>query len=92
MKITKTSENYTIEETLENGWKVSGTLSKASGENPNDSLSLTVNDGSEHIGSYNVYYYDGKVNVNYSLEAKKNKDTFAAALTTLVSAIESEID
>ena len=89
MTITKTSVNYSISDSLENGWNISGNMSTTDSET---SINLFINKKSEGadspamnsgIGNYHWRKSD-RVNVSYSIANDANEAEFLATCKKIV--------
>ena len=89
MTITKTSVNYSITDSLENGWSISGNMNTADSET---SINLFINKKSEGtdspamnsgIGNYHWRKSD-RVHVSYSIVNKADEADFLTICKRIV--------
>lgn len=92
MKLFKQSENYSIEGTVENGWKISGSVTLESSSAIY--MHITVNDASDkYIGEihYNKPSEEGaNINMGYSV-SEANRDILTTYADSVVDFILQEL-
>lgn len=82
MELIKNSENYSFNDSPENGWKVTGSVNKES--NGNLSINVTVSSELEYIGDF--YYnkpVEGNINMNHNV-SETNRDMFVTYTDSVI--------
>lgn len=76
MELIKNSENYNFNDTTDNNWNVSGSVSNEVTGNIN--VNITVSSDSDYIGDF--YYtkpVEGNIHMSYNV-SEENRDAFVA--------------
>ena len=82
MELIKNSEYYNFNDTTDNGWRVSGSVSKEI--NGNLSISVSVSSEFEYIGDF--YYsrpVEGNISMNHNV-SEANMDTFVTYTNSII--------